>query len=281
MIAEGWLVIYMDDLLIFSPDDATHSEHTKRVLQRMTKLDLHLHLKKCTFATAKVEYLRMIVKPGTLAMDPVKLDGIASWPTSTTVKTVCSFLGFANFYRRFIDHYSDITRPLIDLTKKNKPWDWSTACQSSFDCLKQSFLSKPVLRLPDLSAPFAIATDASCDATGAILLQTDSNGDWHPCSYLSQSVIPVECNYDIYNCELLAVIRALKAWHQYLCGSPFPVQVFTDHKNLTFFCSPQHLNHRQARWLLDLAVENHGFIFVFHTMIPSSVILTLLTSYLV
>jgi hypothetical protein len=177
MIAEEWLVIYMDDLLIFSPDDATHSKHTRRVLQRMTELDLHLRLEKCNFATAEVEYLGMIVKLGTLAMDPVKLDGIASWPTPTTVKTVRSFLGFANFYCHFIDHYSDIARPLIDLMKKDKPWDWSAACQSSFDRLKQSFLSKPVLRLPDLSAPFAIATDASRDATGAILLQTDSNGD--------------------------------------------------------------------------------------------------------
>jgi hypothetical protein len=179
IIAEGWLVIYMDDLLIFSPDNATHSEHTRRVLQRMTELDLHLRLEKCNFATAEVEYLGMIVKPGTLAMDPVKLDGIASWPTPTTVKTVHSFLGFANFYCHFIDHYSNIVHPLIKLTKKDKPWDWSAACQSSFDRLKQSFLSKPVLHLPDLSAPFSIATDASHDAMGAIFLQTDSNGDWH------------------------------------------------------------------------------------------------------
>jgi hypothetical protein len=98
MIAEGWLVIYMDDLLIFSPNNASHSEHTKCVLQRMTELDLHLCLEKCNFATAKVEYLGMIVKPGTLTIDPVKLDGIASWPTPTTVKTVRSFLDFANFY---------------------------------------------------------------------------------------------------------------------------------------------------------------------------------------
>jgi hypothetical protein len=123
----------------------------------MTELDLHLCLKKCNFATAEVEYLGMIVKPGTLGMDPVKLDGIASWPTPTTVNTVRSFLGFSNFYCHFIDHYSDIACPLINLTKKNKPWDWSTTCQSSFDYLKQSFLSKPVLRLPDLSGIQALS----------------------------------------------------------------------------------------------------------------------------
>ena len=99
MIAEGWLIIYMDDLLIYSPNTTLYKEHTKHVLQRMTKLDLHLKLEKCKFATDEVEYLGMIVKPGQLAMDPVKLDGIASWPTPTKVKDVHSFLGFANFYR--------------------------------------------------------------------------------------------------------------------------------------------------------------------------------------
>ena len=116
MIAEGWLVIYMDDLLISSPDAATHEERTKRVLQRMTELDLHLKLEKCKFATDEVEYLGMIVKPG-------QLDGIAKWPTSAKVKDVRSFLGFANFYRRLIPDYSNVTRPLIDLTKKNLQWN--------------------------------------------------------------------------------------------------------------------------------------------------------------
>ena len=195
----------------------------------------------------------LIIKPGQLAMDPVKLDRIASWPTPTKVKDVRSFLGFANFYRCFIPDYSNVTCPLIDLTKKNLAWNWSPSCQSSFNFLKCLFLSKPVLHLPDLSAPFAIATDASKYASGAILLQTDSNGDWHPCSYLSQSFSPAERNYDIYDRELLAVIRTLKSWRHYLHGSPFPVQVFTDHKNLTYFHQPQALIRRQARWLIDLA----------------------------
>ena len=99
MIAEGWLVIYMDDLLIYSPDTTTHTERTKRVLQRMIELDLHLKLEKCTFAATTVEYLGMIVKPGQLAMDPVKLNDIVQWPTPSKVKDVRSFLGFANFHR--------------------------------------------------------------------------------------------------------------------------------------------------------------------------------------
>ena len=199
MIAEGWLVIYMDDLLITSLDPTTHTKQTRHVLQRMTELDLHLKLEKCQFNVPEVEYLGMIVKPGQLAMDPVKLDGIAAWPTPVKVKDIRSFLGFANFYRRFIPDYSTVAHPLLDLTKKDNRWDWTPACQKSFDNLKKLFLSRPVLYLPDFTKPFAIATDASKYASGAILLQTDSNGDWHPCSYLSQSFIPAERNYDIYD----------------------------------------------------------------------------------
>ena len=115
----------MDDLLIYSPDTTTHTEQTKRVLQRMVELDLHLKLEKCTFATTTVEYLGMIVKPGQLAMDPVKLNSIVQWPTPSKVKDVRSFLGFANFYCRFIPNYSTLACPLIDLTKKNLPWNWT------------------------------------------------------------------------------------------------------------------------------------------------------------
>ena len=177
----------------------------------MSELDLHLKLEKCQFNVPEVEYLGMIVKPSQLAMDPVKLNGIAAWPTPAKVKDMRSFLGFTNFYRRFIPDYSTVARPLLDLTKKDNRWDWTPACQQSFDELKKLFLSCPVLHLPDFAKPFAIATDASKYASGAILLQTDTNGDWHPCSYLSQSFIPAECNYDIYDRELLAIIRALKS----------------------------------------------------------------------
>ena len=175
-------------------------------------------------------------------MDPVKLDGIASWPTPKKVKDIRSFLSFTNFYCHFIPDYSNVAQPLINLTKKNLSWNWSPACQTSFDTLKSPFLSKPVLHLPDLAAPFTIAMDASKYASGAILLQTDLNGEWNPCSYLSQLLSPAERNYNIYDRECLAVICTLKSWQHYLHGSLFPVQVFTDHKNLTYFHSPQTLN---------------------------------------
>ena len=212
----------------------------------MTELDLHLKLKKRQFNISEVEYLGMIIKPGQLTMDPVKLNSIAAWPTPAKVKDIRSFLGFANFYHQFIPNYSTVARSLLDLTKKDNHWDWTSICQQSFDELKKLFLSCPILHLPDFSKPFAITTDTSKYTSGTILLQTDSNGDWHPCSYLFQSFIPAEWNYDIYNWELLAIIRALRSWRHYLHSSPFPIQVFTDHKNLTYFHQAQNLNHRQV-----------------------------------
>ena len=241
MIAEGWLIVYMDDMLITSRNKEEDIKRTRRVLQRMKELDLHLKLKKCHFGVEEVDFLGMILRPGEITMDPTKLSGIAEWLTPTKVRDVRSFLRFANYYRRFIGDYSNIVRPLIDLTKKNKQWNWMTNCQTAFDRLKEEFAKELVLTLLDLDKPFAIATDASKDASGGILLQTDSNREWHLCSYLSQLFSLAERNYNIYDRELLTVIRGLKTWKHYLQGSPFPVKVFTDHKNLLYFKEPQKL----------------------------------------
>ena len=216
MIAEGWLVVYMDDMLITATNEQESVKRTKRVLQRMKELELHLKLKKCKFGVKEVDFLGLILRPREIAMDPTKLLGITEWPTPTKVKDIRSFLKFTNYYRRFIGDYSNIARPLIDLTKKNQEWKWTPSYQKAFNQLKEEFSKQLVLSLPDLNKPFTIATDASKDASGGILLQADSNGEWHPCSYLSQSFSPAERNYDIYNRELLTVIRGLKTWKHYL-----------------------------------------------------------------
>ena len=188
----------------------------------------------------------MVLSHGHIKMDPTKLNGIKNWPTPTKVKDICSFLGFTNFYRRFIGDYSNIAQPLIDLTKKDQPWKWDNPCENTFSRLKNIFMKKPVIQLPGISKPFAIATDASKYASGGIFLQTDSNGEWHPCSYLSQLFCPAEWNYDIYNQALLAIICGLKTWCHYLRGSSFPIQIFTDHKNLLYFKQPQKL--KEDKW---------------------------------
>ena len=169
MIEEGWLVIYMDDMLLFSKDRKTHKERMRRVLQRLRENDLYLKPEKCLFDVEEVKFLGLIVKPDTLAMDPVKLKGIEDWPEPSSVKGVRSFLGFANFYRRFIPNYSELTRPLHELTKKDKQWEWTLVEQDMFNKLKARFISSPVLLMLDKNKPFSIESDASKFATGAIL----------------------------------------------------------------------------------------------------------------
>ena len=145
-------------------------------------------------------------------MDPTKLQGIRDWPAPSTVKGVRSFLGFGNFYRRFISHYSDLARPLHDLTKKDSPWKWTSVEQHAFDVLKSKFIEAPVLLLPDKTKPFTVESDASKFATGAVLRQADANGDMHPCAYLSKSFDAAQRNYEIYDRELLGIVRALEEW---------------------------------------------------------------------
>lgn len=164
-------------------------------------------------------------------MDPTKLDGVCDWKTPTTVTEVQSFISFANFYRKFIDHFSDMAHPLIDLTKKNTKWTWGPAQKDAFQALKAKFLSAPVLVIPNGTKPFALETDAFKFATRAVLCQQNANGDWHPCGYLLR---PAEWNYEIYDCELFGIIRSLKAWKHYLLGNPHLVTILSDYKNLTY-----------------------------------------------
>ena len=170
-----------------------------------------------------------------MKMDPVKLSGIADWPIPTTVKQVQSFLGFGNFYRRFIGHYATVAHPLNDLTKKNLAWNWTDECQESFETLKKKFQEAPILLMPDNKKPFVVETDASKWATGGVLRQQDLNSEWHPCGYISHSFNAAERNYEIYNRELLGIVHALETWRHYLHRSSFPTIILSDYKNLTYF----------------------------------------------
>ena len=254
-ILKNIVIVYMDDILVFAPTKEELRERTKRVLNILCDNDLYCKPEKCAFEKQEIEYLGLIIRPDHVEMDPVKLDGVAQWPTPTKTNHVEQFLGFANFYRRFIPGYADIARPL-DALKGKAPWTWGDEHQHAFDTLKEQFCKRPVLLMPNRYNKFFLETDASNRATGAVLRQHDVNGDLKPCGYISQALNPAERNYDIYDKELLAIIRALVAWRHYLLGSPHPVQVWCDHKNLTYFKSVQKLSARQARWQLLLSQYN-------------------------
>ena len=140
----------------------------------------------------------MIIGQGKVKMDPKKLDAIRSWKPPTSIKAIQSFTGFANFYQKFISNFSNIITPLNLLTQKNKPWIWTRLQQNAFDTLKQIFSSAPVLLIPDVTCPFTVMTNTSLLAAGAVLMQTDDNGDHHPCAYFSKTFALAKQNYDIY-----------------------------------------------------------------------------------
>ncbi|KAG5716111.1 hypothetical protein E4T56_gene10872 [Termitomyces sp. T112] len=196
-----FVIIYLDNILIYSNSPAEHLEH-------------------CSFHTTEVEYLGVIVTPDGVRMDPAKVNTILNWPSPRNVKEVQSFLGFANFYRRFINNYSGITKPLNQLTWKDTPWDWDSKCQSVFLLLKKAFTSAPVLRHFDPSLPIVLECDTSDYAIAGILSQSNWGGkDLCPIAFYTRSMIPAELNYNIYDKELLAIVEAFHQWRAYLKGS--------------------------------------------------------------
>src|SRR6201995_4671104 len=252
MINEKWIVIYLYDILIMAKTPKELEEQTKRVLQRLKDKDLFLKLEKCKFNQTELEYLGLIISEGQIRMDAAKLAGIKQWPEPTTVKQVRSFLGFANFYRKFIGHYSEIAKPINALTQKDKPFIWTKECQQAFELLREKFLEEPVLKMIDPTKQYVLETDASKWAIGAVLKQLGEDGELHPCSYISKTLTPAERNYQIYDRELLAVKEACETWKYVLLGSPHPIIIHCDHKNLGFYKKENKVTPRQARWLYFL-----------------------------
>ena len=194
----------------------------------------------------------MIIGQGLVCIDPAKLAAIRDWHPPSSVKGVCSFLGFANFYCKFIPNYSNIVAPIVLLTQKDHSWSWTELQQKAFNSLCTIFSSTPVLCIPDVSCPFSLMTDAPLLTAGVILMQPNTSGDLHPCAYFSKTFSAVERNYDIYDQELLTIILALMEWKQYLQGTLHPISVLTDHKNLSYLKDPRKLSRCQARWSLFL-----------------------------
>jgi hypothetical protein len=232
MTSEGVVVVYLDDILIFTKTLDEHWEVTRWVLGR---LELFLQPEKCEFEKTWIEYLGLIISENHVEMDPVKVAGVAEWPQPTNKREVQSFLGFANFYRRFIKDFSHHARPLFDLTWNDQKWKWDIPEATAFQKLKKAITSAPVLTTPADNRPFRIEADSSDFATGAVLSQLSSEDEkWHPVAYLSKSLSETERNYEIHDKEMLAIMRALEEWRHFLEGAPDKFEIWTDHKNLEY-----------------------------------------------
>ena len=171
-IAEGWLIVYMDDILVATKDDIQfHEKCVHRMLENLRKHDLYLKLEKCTFKQQRIEFLGVILENGMVQMDPAKVKGVVDWSPPQNVTDVCSFLGFMGFYHYFIPNYSLITQPLIQLTQKNTLFLWDQACMHTFEHLKLLMCMKPILQQSDYTKAFFLTMDTSAYGVGAVLLQ--------------------------------------------------------------------------------------------------------------
>lgn len=256
LIDEGVVIVYIDDILIFTEDMTLHREVVRKVLDILKQNKLYLKAEKCEFEKTKVEYLGLIISQGQIEMDPVKIEGVSKWPTPSNVTEVQSFLGFTNFYRRFIRDFAGIAKPLHELARKDTPWTWTQRQQEAFDSLKHSITSSPVLIFPQDNKPYRLEADSSNYATGAVLSQEGEDGKWHPIGFYSRSLSTVERNYDIHDKEMLAIMRSLEEYRHLLEGTQHEFEIWTDHKNLEYFMSAKKLNRRQARWSLYLSRFN-------------------------
>jgi hypothetical protein len=192
---DEFVVVYLDDILIFSMNQEDHDKHVRLVLATLREHGLYTKLEKCEFDKSLVAFLGYVISPDGIFMDKSKVKTIQCWATPSSVKNVQHFLGFANLYRRFIKGYSKITMPLIALTCKDKPFLWNPKAQATFDTLKMAFTSTLVLIHPNPAKPFIVETDASDFALGTILSQFGIDGLLHPVAFYSQNLTSAEINY--------------------------------------------------------------------------------------
>jgi hypothetical protein len=253
-VAQGWLSVYMDDIAIHTKplngelEQKHEQQHKQLIYQVLEKLETHnLYLKpeKCKFLKREIEYLGVIIGNGVLKMNPKKLESIKNWVVPNSPTEIRKFLRFIGYYRYFVPNYSQIARPLLHLTKKMTPWEWTRTQQLAFDLLKALMCEAPVLIQPNFEKKFFLQVDASAYSVGAVLLQEGEittpslkkrrKPALHPIAFYLATFTPTEQNYDIYNRELLAVMKALYHWQPYLAWTKEPFTILMDHTNLTYW----------------------------------------------
>ncbi|KAJ1595808.1 hypothetical protein NDA14_003845 [Ustilago hordei] len=250
-----YVVVYLDDFLIFSDTEEVHVKHVTEVLTRLRSNRLFAKLSKCEFHTKTVEFLGYIIKPTGIEMDPEKVRTVKEWPMPESIHDIQRFLGFANFYRRFIAHFARIAKPLTALVKpieRFKKFELPEEAQQAFHKLIQAFTSAGVLQHFDYHLPTRLETDASDFAIAGVLKQ-EHEGRWHPVAFYSRKMSSAEKNYEIHDKELLAVVACLTQWRHMLAGLPNQLVILTDHEALKYFKSQRHITGRQARWAILLA----------------------------
>ena len=252
---DEFVIVFIDDILIYSKNEDQHAEHLRIVLQTLKDQRLYAKFKKCEFWLDSVIFLGHIINRDGISVDTQKIKAIMDWPQPKTVFEVRSFLGLAGYYRRFVKDFSKIAVPLTELTRKGEPFVWTEKREQGFQELKKRLTTAPILALPEGTEGFSIYSDASHQGLGCVLMQ---NGK--VIAYASRQLKPHEKNYPTHDLELAAVIFALKIWRHYLYG--VRCEIYTDHQSLKYIYTQKELNLRQRRWLelmkdYDLDIQYH------------------------
>ncbi|BAS93193.1 Os05g0296332 [Oryza sativa Japonica Group] len=252
---DKFVVVFIDDILIYSQTEEDHQHHLRLVLGKLREHQLYAKLSKCEFWLSEVKFLGHVISAKGVAVDPETVTAVTEWKQPKTVTQIRSFLGLAGYYRRFIENFSKIARPMTQLLKKEEKFVWSPQCEKAFQTLKEKLVSSPVLILPDTRKDFMVYCDASRQGLGCVLMQ-----DGHVVAYASRQLRPHEGNYPTHDLELAAVVHALKIWRHYLIGNR--CEIYTDHKSLKYIFTQSDLNLRQRRWLelikdYDVGIHYH------------------------
>ena len=252
-----FVTAYLDDILIYTKGTLKeHIQEAKKVFKALQEADIRLRPDKCKFHVKTVKFLGSIITTNGIQMDNEKVKAIREWPEPRNLKEVQAFLGFANFYQRFIQGYSQICTPLTKMTKKEQPFYWECKQKEAFGKLKKKFISAPILASFDPERKIILKINASDQALGSCLSQPDAERRLHPVAYRSRKFSGPELNYDVHDKKLLAIVDAFEEWRAYLERSKHPIVVYSDHKNLSYFTTTKKLNRQQVRWAEILASYN-------------------------
>ena len=219
LINTGKVAVFIDDVIVGTEMEEGHDELVAEVIKRLEENDLYVKPEKCKWKVREVEFLGVVIGPEGIKMEKEKVKGVLEWPTPKCVKDVQKFLGLANYYRRFIEGFVTVARPLHDLVKKDKKWDWAEKEEKAFRELKEKFTKEPVLAAPDIDKKMRMKVDTLDYATGGVLSMECEDGLWRPVAFLSKSLNETERNYEIHDKEILVIIRGLEAWRHLLEGA--------------------------------------------------------------
>src|SRR3984957_16312710 len=259
-IKEEFVLVYLDNVIIYSKTFKEHLQHLTKVLDRIRNANLSLKAEKCNFIATELQFLGHVVGKDGVKPDPEKVEKMMNYPEPRNIRELHGVLGLFSYYRRFIKDFTQLADSLYKLLKKDTPYEWTDSQQQAFENLREKLTKAPIVQYPDFTKPFLLHTDASGTGVGAVLAQTEGTQE-HVIAYASRTLNPAEKNYTITELECLAIVWAVKYFRHYLYGSKFTI--VTDHTALKWLLNStsESMNKRLERWKITLSEYDFEIIY--------------------